>query len=61
MFLTEETEEQTIDRLLRELDIRLPEIENTDGESLALLPPIDTESAPLTDDISERLPPPFSS
>lgn len=61
MFLTEETEEQTIDRLLRELDIRLPEIENTDEESLALLPPIDTESAPLTDDISERLSPPFSS
>jgi hypothetical protein len=61
MSLTEETEEQKIDRLLQELDIRLPEIGNTGEESFALLPPIDTESTPSTDDISEFLPPPFSS
>jgi hypothetical protein len=61
MSLTEETEEQKIDRLLRELDLRLPEIENTGEEPFALLPPVDTEPAPSTDDISGLLPPPFSS
>ena len=61
MPLTEETEEQKIDRLLRELDIRLPEIADTEEESLALLPPIDMDPAPSTDDISECLPPPSPS
>ncbi len=57
MPVTEETEEQKIDRLLRELDIRLPEIADADEESLALLPPVDMDPAPSTDDISERVPP----
>ncbi len=57
MSLMEETEEQAIDRLLREMGIRLPEIEQTDDDPL----PTGTETIPLSAEVSERLLPPFSS
>jgi hypothetical protein len=61
MSLTEETEEQSIDRLLRELGIRLPELELTDEEPLPPMFSVGAEMIPLPDEVSEWLPQPFSS
>ena len=62
MSLMEETEEQGIDRLLREMGIWLPEIELADEEPLpSLLPFSGTETISLSAEVSERLLPPFSS
>lgn len=61
MSVTEETEEQAIDRLLREMGIWLPEIGLTDDDPLPPLLPANTESITLSSEVSERLLPPFSS
>lgn len=62
MSLMEETEEQAIDRLLREMGIWLPEIELTDDDPLPpLLPFSATETISLSAEVSERLLPPFFS
>jgi len=61
MSLMEETEEQTIDRLLLELGIRLPEIDVGDEDPLPPVFSVDTEMIPLPDVLSERLPQLFSS
>ncbi len=61
MSVTEETEEQTIDRLLREMDIWLPEIELADEDPFPPPLPASTETIPLPVAVSEWLLPPFSS
>lgn len=61
MSLTEETEEQSIDRMLRQMGIRLPELEPADAEPLPPMPSLGAEIIPLPDEFSEWLPPPFSS
>ena len=61
MSLMEETEEQTIDRLLLELGIRLPEIDVGDEDPLPPVFSVGTEMIPLPDVLSERLPQLFSS
>jgi hypothetical protein len=61
MSLMEETEEQGIDRLLREMGIWLPEIELADEDPLPPMLSIGAETVTPTDEISEWLPPPFSS
>ncbi len=61
MSLMEETEEQAIDRLLRELGIRLPEIELADEDPLPPVFSSGTEINPPHDEVSEWLPQPFSS
>jgi hypothetical protein len=57
----EETEEQAIDRLLREMGIWLPEIDLIDDDPLLRLLPASMETIPLSTEISEWLLPPFSS
>lgn len=57
----EETEEQAIDRLLREMGIWLPEIELIDDDPLPPLLPANTETITLSAEVSERLLQPFSS
>lgn len=61
MSLMEETEEQAIDRLLRELGIRLPEIELADEDPLPPVFSVGMEMILLPDEFSEQLPQPFSS
>ena len=61
MSLMEETEEQTIDRLLLELGIRLPEIDVGDEDPLPPVLAVGTEMIPFPDEFSEWLPQPFSS
>lgn len=61
MSLMEETEEQTIDRLLLELGIRLPEIDVGDEDPLPPVFSVGEEMIPLPDEVSEWLPQPFSS
>lgn len=60
MRFTEESEEQAIDRLLRELGIQLPEVDLTDEDPLQQMLPTGTETIPLPDEVSERLLPPLS-
>lgn len=61
MSLMEETEEQAIDRLLREMGIWLPEIELTEDDPLPPLLPAGTETITLSAEVSGRLLPLFSS
>ena len=61
MSLMEETEEQAIDRLLREMGIWLPEIDQIDDDPLPPLLPANTETITLSSEVSERLLLSFSS
>jgi hypothetical protein len=61
MSLTEESEEQAIDRLLQEMGIRLPEINLEDEEPS---PPVfngGVDLAPLSEEINEQLRSSYSS
>ncbi len=50
----EESEEQIIDRLLRDLGISLPQIDQDSGDSFELAPEVDAGESMLLEDISER-------
>ncbi len=57
MLLTEESEEQQIDRVLQEMGIRLPDIELAGEDPL----PTNTETIPLFVEINDWLFPPSAS
>lgn len=50
----EESEEQVIDRLLRELGIWLPKVDPAGGDPLEPTPEADMDETTLTEEISER-------
>lgn len=60
MSLTEESEEQAIDRLLRELGIRLPEIDVSDEDPPMPLLVSGMDIAPLFEELNERRRLPYS-
>lgn len=60
MSLTEESEEQAIDRLLLELGIRLPEIDVSDEESPTPLLINGMDITPLFEEFNELLRLPYS-
>jgi hypothetical protein len=61
MSLTEESEEQAIDRLLLELGIRLPEIDVGDEDPLQLTFISGLDMTPPIEEINEQLLVPYSS
>lgn len=61
MSLTEESEEQAIDRLLLELGIRLPEIDVGDEDPLQQVFISGLDMTPLPEEINEQLLMPYSS
>jgi hypothetical protein len=60
MSLTEESEEQAIDRLLLELGIRLPEIDVGDEETTTPMLISGMDLTPLFEEFNEQLQLPFS-
>lgn len=56
----EESEEQVIDRLLRELGIWLPKVDLAGGDPLEPVPEADAGEITLPEELSERRSAPFS-
>ena len=56
----EESEEQVIDRLLREFGIRLPKVDLAGEDPLEPAPDIDAGEIMLPEELSERRSAPFS-
>lgn len=61
MSLTEESEEQAIDRLLQEMGIRLPEVNLDDEDPLQQMLIGGTDIVSLSEEINEPLRLPYSS
>lgn len=57
---SDESEEQVIDRVLRELGIWLPKVDMAVGDPLEPVSDVDAGEIPLPEEISERRPAPFS-